>query len=92
MNKFLEELSPEHLKGEAAELAETIGMDAFRQLVLLYGGTGHLYIPPLDNITAPVRNRHIYEDFKSGNLSVPAIALKYKLSEPYIRQIIKSFQ
>lgn len=91
MNEFLEELLLEDLKGETLELAEAIGMEAFRNLVRLYSGTGHLYIPILDNIVVPVRNRHIYEDFKSGGLSISAIALKYKLSDSYIRQIVKSF-
>ena len=33
MDKFLDELTIEDLKGEARELAETIGLDAFKRLV-----------------------------------------------------------
>lgn len=39
-NELLNELKLEDLQGEARELAETIGMDAFRRLVDVYGGTG----------------------------------------------------
>ena len=91
MNEFLEELTLEHLDGEVLELAETIGIEAFRQLVMVYGGSGRFYIPTLDKITAPVRNRHIFEDYKSGCLSVSRIALNYKLSEAYVRQIVKEY-
>ena len=33
MDKFLDELTIEDLKGETQELAETIGLDAFKRLV-----------------------------------------------------------
>lgn len=47
-NEMLNELKLEDLQGEARELAETIGMDAFRRLVDVYGGTGRVYIPQAD--------------------------------------------
>lgn len=53
MDKFLDELTIEDLKGETQELAETIGLDAFKRLVQAYNGTGRLYIPQLSRITAP---------------------------------------
>ena len=40
MDKFLDELTIEDLKGETQELAETIGLDAFKRLVQAYNGTG----------------------------------------------------
>lgn len=89
MDKFLDELTIEDLKGEARELAETIGLDAFKRLVQAYNGTGRLYIPQLSRITAPIRDRHIYEDHKHGGLDVPKLALKYALTDAYTRQIIK---
>ena len=89
MDKFLDELTIEDLKGETQELAETIGLDAFKRLVQAYNGTGRLYIPQLSRITAPIRDRHIYEDHKHGGLDVPKLALKYALTDAYTRQIIK---
>ena len=43
-NELLNHLQLDDLKGETHELAETIGMDAFRRLVDVYGGTGRVYI------------------------------------------------
>lgn len=49
MDKFLDELTIEDLKGETQELAETIGLDAFKRLVQAYNGTGRLYtVLPVD--------------------------------------------
>lgn len=89
MDEFLEELTIEDLKGEARELAETIGLDAFKRLVQAYNGTGRLYIPQLSKITAPIRDRHIYEDYEHGGLSVSKLALKYSVSERHIREVIR---
>ena len=89
MDKFLDELTIEDLKGETQELAETIGLDAFKRLVQAYNGTGRLYSPQLSRSTAPIRDRHIYEDHKHGGLDVPKLALKYALTDAYTRQIIK---
>lgn len=38
--ELLELLELDDLQGEARELAECIGMDAFRRLLERYGGTG----------------------------------------------------
>ena len=92
MDNFLEELTMEDLKGEAWELAETIGLDAFKRLVQAYNGTGRLYIPQCSRITAPIRDRHIYEDYGHGGLDVPKLALKYALTDAYLRQIIKEHE
>ena len=45
------------------ELAETIGMDAFRRLVDVYGGTGRVYIPQADTLLIPIRDRLIREEY-----------------------------
>ena len=60
-NELLNELKLEDLQGEARELAETIGMDAFRRLVDVYGGTGRVYIPQADKLLIPIRDRLIRE-------------------------------
>ena len=61
-NELLNELKLEDLQGEARELAETIGMDAFRRLVDVYGGTGRVYIPQADKLLIPIRDRLILDD------------------------------
>ena len=58
-NELLNELKLEDLQGEARELAETIGMDAFRRLVDVYGGTGRVYIPQaLSSVRSQSRNMY----------------------------------
>ena len=52
-NELLNHLQLDDLKGEAHELAETIGMDAFRRLVDVYGGTGRVYIPKRTRCSFP---------------------------------------
>lgn len=89
MTDFLDELKIEQLEGEALNLAETIGIEAFKKLLRVYGGTSHLYIPKLETIIGPIRNRHIYEDRLSGKMSVLQIAKKYGLSDAYVRQIVR---
>ena len=78
-NELLNELKLEDLQGEARELAETIGMDAFRRLVDVYGGTGRVYIP--------IRDRLIRDEYNGSN--VYALCKKWNLSEGYVRGIVR---
>lgn len=91
MQELLDKLTLEQLKDEPRELAETIGLDAFKRLVSAYGGSGHLYVPTVSKITAPVRNQRIYKEYTENGISIYKIALKYGLSEAYVRQIIQAF-
>ena len=54
--ELLELLELDDLQGEARELAECIGMEAFRRLLERYGGTGKMYIPQPDKVVIPVRD------------------------------------
>ncbi len=86
-NELLNELKLEDLQGEARELAETIGMDAFRRLVDVYGGTGRVYIPQADKLLIPIRDRLIRDEYNGSN--VYALCKKWSLSEGYIRGIVR---
>lgn len=86
-NELLNELKLEDLQGEARELAETIGMDAFRRLVDVYGGTGRVYIPQADKLLIPIRDRLIRDEYNGSN--VYALCKKWNLSEGYIRGIVR---
>ena len=44
-NELLKELQLEDLSGSARELAELVGMEAFLNLVDVYGGSSNLYVP-----------------------------------------------
>ena len=83
----LNELKLEDLQGEARELAETIGMDAFRRLVDVYGGTGRVYIPQADKLLIPIRDRLIRDEYNGSN--VYALCKKWNLSEGYVRGIVR---
>lgn len=67
------------------ELAETIGIEAYRKLVVNYGGSG-IYINKIDTITRPERDDEIREKFNGSNYR--ELAKEYGLSETGIRKII----
>ena len=56
MNSFLDDLTLEQLDGDALDLAELIGIDAFKKIVEVYGGSGSLYIPSFATLRAWLRN------------------------------------
>ena len=86
MNKeLLKLLALEDLQGEARDLAELIGMDAFRKLVSVYGGTGRMYIPQPDMLLIPVRDAKIREEYDGSNIY--GLRRKWDLSEGYVRKI-----
>ena len=66
------------------DVVEVIGMDAFKDLVKLAGGS-NLYIPNESNLVKPIRNRMIKEEFKG---SYKDISMKYGISEVQARNII----
>lgn len=78
-------LTIDDLQGEARELAETIGIEAFRQLVSVYGGTGRMYIPQPDMLLIPVRDAKIREEYNGSNIY--ELCRKWELSEGYVRRI-----
>ena len=73
------------LTGEQRELAETIGLDAYRQLVKNYGGM-HIYICKSETVLREIRNDEIYDNFNGTNYR--ELAKKYNLSEKTVREII----
>lgn len=79
----------DHLDGEPLSLAEAIGLEAFKQLLRIYGGSGRLYIPAVGTVTAPIRDEHLFEDYKKG-ASISNLQTKYGLGESMIRVIIKA--
>ena len=75
----LDQLTLEQLQGNQRELAETIGIEAYKRLVLKYGG-GNIYI------CKPLRDDAIYQHFDGGNYR--ELALAYHLTEKTVRDII----
>lgn len=79
------------LNGEQRELAEVIGLEAYKKLVERYGGS-HVYINKADTITRKKRNSEIKEKFNGSNYR--ELAREYNLSEVTIRTIVheKNYQ
>ncbi|MBD5101476.1 MAG: hypothetical protein HDT27_02040 [Subdoligranulum sp.] len=85
-NDLIELLTLEDLSGEARELAECIGIEAFHRLLQTYGGTGRMYIPQPDMLLIPLRDRMIREEYNGGNLY--ELCRKWDLGESMVRKII----
>lgn len=79
------EININELSEEQKELAECIGMEAYVKLVKNYGGT-YIYICKEDTICKSERNRKIKDEFDGWNYR--ELALKYKLSERTVRDIV----
>lgn len=81
---MFEELTIEDIPETHKDIANYIGIDAFKKLVELLGGSS-LYIPKEDTLIRPIRNRIIKERF---NGDYKALAKKYNISESQIRYIL----
>lgn len=87
MSDMLDMLTLDDLDGSSRDLAEVIGMDAFRRLVRTYGGSCIPYVPKAENLTTPIRDRVIVEEFNGYNYQ--ELARKYGMSERWIREITR---
>ena len=81
---MLEFLTESDVPDSVKDVVDVIGMDAFKDLVKLAGGS-LLYIPNESNLVKPIRNRKIREEFKG---SYRDISMKYGISEVQVRNII----
>lgn len=78
-------VSLEQLSGDQRELAETVGLEAYRKLVTSYGGM-HIYICKSETILRELRNAEICDCFNGFNYR--ELAKKYNLSEKTVREIV----
>ena len=79
------EIQLSDLQGDQRELAEIIGIEAYLQLVKVYGGTT-IYIAKMDKLQNIKRDAEIAEAFNGYNYR--QLAYKYRLSERTVREII----
>ncbi len=77
--------SLEQLTGEQKELAETIGLEAYKKLVANYAGCP-LYINKPERITKQIRDAEICRKFNGSNYR--QLAKEYRLSVSAVRKII----
>ncbi|MGN0574661.1 MAG: Mor transcription activator family protein [Ruminococcus sp.] len=78
-------VSLEQLRGDQKELAELIGLEAYKKLISSYAGS-FLYIQKIDSILKDVRDDEIREKFDGGNYG--ALAREYNLAEATVRDIV----
>ena len=84
---MLEYLTEKDVPHSVKDVVEVIGIDAFKELVKLAGGS-NLYIPNESNLIKPIRNRIIREEF---NGSYRDISRKFGISEVQARNIINKY-
>ena len=85
----LDNIQLDDLDGEQRQLAETIGIEAYRDLVKQYAGM-HIYIPEHETFKANQRNAEIRADFDGYNFR--ELARKYGLTESSIRRIVEDMR
>lgn len=66
MIKIIDLVGLEHLKGEQRELAELIGIDAYRKILSIYGGE-KLFISRLDSIISQNRASLVKSALKTAS-------------------------
>lgn len=81
-------LEPDDLQGEARELADLVGMDTFRTIVEVYGGSDP-YIPKMESLLTPLRNKLIRMEYNNGSDAFD-LSRKWGLSERWIRRIVSA--
>ena len=81
---MLEFLTESDVPDSVKDVVEVIGMDAFKDLVKLAGGS-NLYIPNESSIVKSFRNKKIRESF---NGDYKAISRKFGISEAQVRNIV----
>lgn len=84
---LLAALTLDDLTGRDHEMAQAIGLEAFKALVTTYGGT-EPYIPKAANLVIPIRNELIRREFNGGNYA--DLSMKWGLTERYIRLIVEA--
>ena len=79
-------VSSEQLAGGKKELANVIGLEAYKKLVQHYGGS-YIYINKPDTVTRKERDAEICRKFNGKNYC--QLAQEYNLTENRIRSILK---
>ena len=83
--QLVSELTIDDLDGEQRALAECLGLDAYKRLLLVYAGSTFTVRMP-DRVTANIRNKKIRSEFNGYNWG--ELARKYNLHEKTIRNIV----
>lgn len=88
--KWAQDMRMEDIKSPAmADLAELIGIEAMMKIVETFSGS-MLYIPKVESVLAPIRDRHIREEFDGTNSR--RLALRYNVSESWVFRVANEKQ
>ena len=77
--------SSDQLRGEQKELADLIGLEAYKILVKNYAGS-FIYIQKIDSVLKDLRDAEIRDKFNGSNYG--ELARKYDLAEATVRDIV----
>lgn len=86
MNEYLESLTLDDLAGEQYDLAECLGLEAYKKLVYNYGGSS-IYICKSDTLLKSDNYIKIKQKFNGYNYR--ELAKEYDLSERTVRRIVE---
>lgn len=81
---MLEYLTKEDVPDNLRDVVDVIGIEAFKELVKLTGGS-NLYIPNEKSIIKPIRNKIIKNSFRGD---YKELSRKFEISEVQVRNII----
>lgn len=88
-NELIKEVKLEDLDDSYQLLAKAIGIEPLIRLAGVAGGTV-LYIPKAESLLQHARDRRIIQEFNGYNYK--ELAVKYNLSETWVRQLIQQDQ
>lgn len=84
-DNYLDILELEDLTDDQRQLADVIGIEKYRRLVQMYGGS-YLYVAKCDAAVKARRNERITDEFNGYNYS--ELSKRYRLTEIQIRTIV----
>lgn len=85
MDELWKELTVEIIPdGQWRQVAIAIGIENFCKMLEIIGGST-TYVPQLDGILRPIRDRHIKEEFNGWNYLY--LARKYNITDRLVRSI-----
>lgn len=87
MNDMFDMVDIDDLTGAQRDIAEIIGIEAYKKLVRYCGG-GNIYIGKADEIVKGIRDEKINAEF--NGLNVHELAIKYGLTDNAIRTITQN--
>ncbi|HBL49648.1 MAG TPA: hypothetical protein DD738_15715 [Ruminiclostridium sp.] len=86
-NQYIASLKEEEVPEEYKLLLQTVGLDAFKKLIILFGGVT-LYINTPKTFVRTVRDKKVVDDYEKG-LSYSEIAVKHNITDRWVREIVK---